>query len=51
MKLVLAVMAVGAAVFSESGSEPAVWAMLLAGVAGSGLMGRRRARHTIDNEE
>ena len=54
MKLVLAVMAVGAmgaAVFSESGSEPAAWAIVLAGVAGSGFVGRRRTKKAIDTDD
>jgi uncharacterized membrane protein len=54
MKLILAVMAVGAmgaAVFSESGSEPAAWAIVLAGVAGSSFLGRRRTKQAIDTDD
>ncbi len=54
MKLVMVVMAagvVGAALLVEQVSEPAAWALVLAGVAGSGLFGRRRGNNRIGIEE
>jgi hypothetical protein len=54
MKLVLVVMAagaVGAALIIEQISEPAAWAMLLAGVAGSGFLGRSPGKNRIGIED
>jgi PEP-CTERM motif len=40
--------AVGA---TSSVSEPAAWALVLAGVAGSGFLGRRRSKKSIEIED
>jgi len=46
--LIIAVASVGVAeILSTSVSEPAAWAVVLAGIAGSGFIGRRRAGKPI----
>ncbi len=40
-----------AELFGASASSPAAWAMVLAGVAGSGFLGRRRTKPPIEMED
>lgn len=40
-----------AELFGASASSPAAWALVLAGMAGSGFLGRRRTKPSIDMEE
>ena len=46
--LIIAVASVGVAeILSTSVSEPAAWAVVLAGIAGSGFVGRRWTKKSI----
>jgi MYXO-CTERM domain-containing protein len=50
--LIIAVASVGVAeLLNTSVSEPGAWAVGLAGIAGSGLIGRRRPKKSIGMEE
>ena len=50
--LIIAVASVGVAeILSASVSQPAAWAVVLAGIAGSGFVGRRRTRKSIEVED
>jgi MYXO-CTERM domain-containing protein len=50
--LIIAVASVGVAeLLNTSVSEPAAWAVVLAGIAGSGFIGRRRTKKSIEIED
>ena len=50
--VIIAVASVGVAeLLSTSVSEPAAWAVVLAGIAGSGFIGRRRTKKSIELED
>ena len=50
--LIIAVASVAVAeLLNTSVSEPAAWAVVLAGIAGSGFIGRRRTRKSIEIED
>ena len=37
--------------FGEASPSPAAWALVIAGVAGSGFLGRRRTKPSIEIED
>jgi hypothetical protein len=50
--LIIAVASVGVAeLLNTSASEPAAWAVVLAGIAGSGFIDRRRTKKSIEIED
>ncbi len=50
--LIIAVASVGVAeLLSTAVPEPAAWALVLAGIAGSGFVGRRRTKQSIDVDD
>jgi MYXO-CTERM domain-containing protein len=50
--LIIVVASVGVAeLLNTSVSEPAAWAVVLAGIAGSGFIGRRRTKKSIEIED
>ena len=50
--LIIAVASVGVAeLLNTSVSEPAAWAVVRAGIAGSGFIGRRRTKKSIEIED
>jgi hypothetical protein len=50
--LIMAVASVGVAgLLTSSVSEPAAWTLVLAGVAGSGFLGRRQSKKSIEIED
>jgi hypothetical protein len=50
--LIMAVAGAGVAgLLTASVSEPAAWALVLAGIAGSGFLGRRRSKKSIEIED
>jgi MYXO-CTERM domain-containing protein len=50
--LIIAVASIGVAeLLNTSVSEPAAWAVVLAGIAGSGFVGRRRIKKSIGIED
>jgi MYXO-CTERM domain-containing protein len=50
--LIMAVAGAGMAeLLTTSVSDPAAWALVLAGIAGSGFLGRRRPRKSIEVED
>ena len=50
--LIMAVAGAGVAeLLTSSVSDPAAWALVLAGIAGAGFVGRRRSTKSIEIEE